>query len=131
MAVARIAEQIVCTMPAEVGLLADIAETIGNAGVNILAILAYEDEGTGEFMFITDDNAVAAAAIRSLGGKVSEETVVAVDMPNEPGTLARAARAVASAGVNVLYAYGTTGPGDSATVYLNTADNEAARAALG
>ncbi|MDH4139663.1 MAG: ACT domain-containing protein [Coriobacteriia bacterium] len=131
MANASIARQVVCSMPTKVGLMADIAEALGGAGVNVSGVCAYEDEGKGVFMLVTDDNAKTAGVLRSMGGTVEEQGVVAIDMPNTPGALASAARAIAGAGINVLMAYGSTGSSPSAIVYLSTADNVAAAAAIG
>jgi hypothetical protein len=131
MSSARLTKHVVAKMPSRVGLLADVAETIHAAGVNIMAVMAYEMDGRGEFMFLTSDNAKAAEALGRLNAEVSEETVIAVEMPNEPGSLEDAARKMAEAGINVGYVYGTAARGDgSATVVFRTSDDEKAAALL-
>jgi hypothetical protein len=124
MSTANLTKHVVAKMPSRVGLLADMAEAIRAAGVNIRAVMAYEMEGRGEFMFLTSDNAKASEALARLSAEVSEETVVAIEMANEPGALEDAARRMAEAGVNIGYVYGTAGAGAAAaTVVFRTSDD--------
>jgi hypothetical protein len=121
---ARLTEQLVCSMPTRVGLLADVAEAISQAGVNIIAISAYERDGEGKFLMVTDDNAKATAALARLSAQIRARGVVAVEMPNKVGALDEVARKVAEAGVNIDYIYGTGGGADSATVVFATDDDD-------
>ncbi len=121
---ARTAMQLVCSVPTKVGLLADIAEALRLADVNIIAISGYERDGQAKFLMVTTDNAKATAAICGVGADVREKSVVVVDMPNKPGALEVAARRIADAGINIEYTYGTAGAADMATVVLKTADDE-------
>lgn len=126
---ARVETEVQVAMPTRVGLLASVAQAIGDAGVNIKGVIAYEMEGTGQLMFVTDDPAKAASVARDLGGEVTEEEVAAVEMVDEIGTLADAAQKIADAGINVYYVYGSGGFGN-ATIYFNTSDAAAAVAAI-
>ena len=123
---ARTAMQLVCSVPTKVGLLADIAEGLRLAGVNILAISAYERDGMAKFLMVTSDNAKATEAICGIGAEVNEKSVLVVSMPNTPGALEVAARKIAEAGINIEYTYGTAGAADMATVVVKTADDEQA-----
>lgn len=127
---ARLTKQLVARMPTRVGLLADVAEAIREAGVNIAAMSAYEREGEGKFLIVTDDNEKAAEALRRLNAEVSEKTVVSVQLQDRPGALEEAARKVAEAGINIEYVYGTTGGGETATVILKSDDDEKAAGLL-
>ena len=126
MTYARRAMQLVYSVPTQVGLLADIAEAMRLAGVNILAISAYERDGGAKFLMVTSDNAKATEALADLGGDIREKSIVIVDMPNTPGALEVAARKIADAGINIEYSYGTAGAADMATVVFKTADDEQA-----
>lgn len=124
MSTGRLTEQLVCSMPTRVGLLADVAEAMRQAGVNIMAISAYEREGEGKFLMVTDDNAKATEAMARLGAKVRARGVVAVEMPNRVGALDDVARKIAEAAVNIDYVYGTGGGAETATVIFATGDDD-------
>jgi len=127
----RVETQLVCSMPSRVGLLADIAEALRKAGVNITAFSAYERDGEAKFLMVTSDNAKATEALGRLNAKVREKSVVAVDMPNKPGALEEITKKIAEAGINIEYSYGTAGAADVATVVLKTADDAKAASLLG
>lgn len=126
MTVARLTSQLVAKIPSRVGLLADVTEALRQADVNIVAVSAYERDGVGKFLLVTSDNRKAAEALGMLKADVAEKSVLAVEMPNEPGALEKATRAIAEAGINIEYAYGTAGAGTSATVIIRTADDQKA-----
>ncbi len=130
MATARVEDQLVAKMPDRVGALADVTEALSAAGANMSAICAYGQEGTGEFMLMTSDDETVAEALRNLGAEVSTEKVVVAEMPDAPGALAAAARAIAQDGIQIGYVYGTVAPGaTSAVAVFRVADEDAERAA--
>lgn len=120
---ARLASQIVATIPNRVGLLADVAEAVRGAGVNVTAVSAYAREGEGKFLMVTSDNAKASEALGRLNAEVREKTVVVAELQDRPGALEEAARRIAEAGIEIEYAYGTAGGGTAAIVF-KTADDE-------
>lgn len=120
----RLGTHLFVRMPTRVGLLADVAEALRNAGVNIQAIGAYDKEGAGEFMLVTNDNPAAADALRALGAEVTEEAVVLVEMPDHPGSLEKAARHIATADINIEWVYATTAGGTSATAVFKVPEPE-------
>jgi len=124
MSTGRLTEQLVCSMPTRVGLLADVAEALREAGVNIMAISAYERDGKGKFLMVTDDNVKATAALARLNAEVRARAVVAVEMPNRVGALDEVARKIAEAGVNIDYIYGTGGGAETATVIFATDEDD-------
>ena len=92
MAIARMTEEIVAAVPARVGLLADVSEAVKAAGVNITAISAYERDGQGVFLLVTDDNAKASVALARLNADIRVKDVVIVELPDRPGALEDVAR---------------------------------------
>lgn len=130
MAEARMIRQLVVRMPSRVGLLAEVTAAIREAGVNISAICAYEMDGRGEFMMVTDDNAAAADALTGLGAEIAEEDAALVEMPDRVGALQEAAQRIADEHINIYWVYATAGGGDSATVIIKTADDQAVVDAL-
>jgi len=123
MASARMTTQLVCSLPTRVGLLADIAETLRQANLNVIAISAYERDGVAKFLLVTNDNTEAASALGRFNADVREKSVVLVDMPNKAGALEEVAKKIAEGGINIEYSYGTAGAADMATVVFKTADD--------
>ena len=129
---AKVETELFFIMPTHVGALAEVAEVLRGAGVNIRAIGAYDKEDHGEFMLVASDTAAAKAALARLGVNAVEKTVVTVEVADEPGALAGVARKVADGGINVGWVYATTTAGTpTAMLVLRTADNERAAALLG
>jgi hypothetical protein len=115
------------------GALADLAEALGRAGVNIEGLAGVGGAGPqGEIRVLVED---AAAARRALeGGRMrvsAERDVVTNELENRPGELGRTARRLADAGVNIESTYVIGGSGGRKTIAFAVADAEKARRALG
>jgi hypothetical protein len=126
--------QLTCRLESRVGLLAVISGRLAEAGVNVSAIIAYEEDDVGEFTLVCDDTTRAAEVLSGLGAEVDEESAVSVEMDNTPGALAEVSEKIAEAGVNIDYVYATA-CGDTcecthATVVFHTDDNTRAFQAL-
>lgn len=110
--------EILFRAPTRVGLLADVTEALHDAGVNILAIGAYDKGDQGEFLLITSNNKLAYAALEKLGGEADMRSVVVAEVPNEPGELAVISRRLADAGINVGQVYATSTDAPSVMIVL-------------
>lgn len=126
MAKAKKVKQLAFTLPDRAGLLAEVTTVLAGAKVNINALCAYGMEGTAWFTVIPDSMAKAKKALLPWGVELREEEVVGVELPNKPGELQKVAKKIAEAGINVEYAYGTTGTGKAGIVVFKTADNAGA-----
>jgi hypothetical protein len=123
MAKLEIRNEILYKAPTRVGLLADVAEALANAGVDVFAIGAYDKGDTGEFLLLTSNNRTAAEALEPLGGVIDFVPVVVAEVPNEPGTLAEISRRIADAGLNVSQIHATSSADcTTATMVLLTDD---------
>jgi hypothetical protein len=91
------------------GTVADAAEALGRAGVNIEGGCGFEAGGEGIFHALVEDSQAARRALESAGLRVREERdVVLIDMPeNRPGTLGKALRQIANSGANLDLIYAT------------------------
>jgi hypothetical protein len=91
------------------GTLADAAEALGRAGVNIEGGCGFPAAGEGVLHVLVEDAAGARRALEQAGLEVrAERDVVLLDrLPDEPGTLGSALRRIADAGVNVDLLYST------------------------
>ena len=119
MAKAEIRDELFFRAPTRVGLLAEVSEAISAAGVDMIAIGAYDKGDMGEFLLLTDNNRAAGEALMQLDGEVDLGPVVIVDVPNEPGELAKVARMAADAGINVSQIHATTCGCGAAKIVIN------------
>ncbi|HET6498675.1 MAG TPA: hypothetical protein VFH17_06475 [Coriobacteriia bacterium] len=123
MAEAQIAQELFVTAPNRVGLLAQVTEAISGEAIDIYAIAAYEKDDRGEFMIVTNGNERATAALANIiNMSVVRRDVVLLELPAEPGSLAKAAARLAREDINVHWIYGTAGDGTSVTVVLRVDD---------
>jgi hypothetical protein len=92
------------------GVIADIGELFGEAGVNITAAAAFAIDGKGVLHFVVNDADRALSALKRAGWKVrASREVLAISLDDRPGELGRYARRLAEAGVSIraLYSAGT------------------------
>lgn len=113
------------------GELAQIGEAMGRAGVNITALAGLTDEGSGLVGFLVSDEAGARGALRAAGIAARELDVIEVALADAPGSLARAARKLATAGINVEFILSTGVTHGKGTGVLAVSDARKARSLLG
>jgi hypothetical protein len=88
------------------GVLADLGERLGAAGINIEAISAFTGQGKGIVHVLVDQADEALRVLQEAGIEVrAARRVAVVPLPDEPGQLGRACRTLADAGVNIEQAY--------------------------
>jgi len=110
------------------GELARIGEAVGNAGVNITALAGLTGRTVG---FLVSDEAGARGALRSAGIEAQELEVIRVALPDEPGALGKAARKLATAGINAELILTTGISHGKGTLVLAVSDARRARTLLG
>jgi hypothetical protein len=77
------------------------------AGVNIIAISVVDSVDTGVIRMVVDSPAKARQALTRAKITVTQQLVLVVDLPNEPGALQGLAAKLSAAGVNINYIYGS------------------------
>lgn len=120
MAKVQLRNEILFKAPTRVGLLADVTRLLHEAGVNILAIGAYDKGDMGEFLLLTSNNRTTAEALAPLGGTLDIVPVVVAEVANEPGELALIAKRISDAGLNIAQIHATTTDSPTAMVVLRT-----------
>lgn len=112
------------------GALADLAEALAAAGVDLRAIGGGGIGQVGHVIFKTADDDTTRAILERGGYEFHEGESILVEVDDRPGGMARVARALASAGVNI-YGHLFIGRwGDQAQFSFVVSDVEAARKAL-
>lgn len=111
------------------GTLADAAEALGRAGINIQGACGFPAGSEGILHVLVDDAAGARRALEAAGLEVRAERDVVVlgPLPSGPGTLGSALRRIAAAGANVDLIYLT----EDGRVVLSGGDVDAIRRASG
>ena len=105
----------------DVGVLADVAETLGSVGVNIEAISAYGVEGKAVFRIITSDVTTTMRALSRLPDiKVTESDTIIYRMNNKPGELGKITRRLANKGVSLESLYIVSRKQDFTEVAIKT-----------
>ncbi len=105
------ATQLTVCLEDKPGQGAKMAGALARAKVNILALTVVDSHDMDLVRLVTDNASQAAAALTKAGMKPTRQTVLTVIGPNHPGTLAAIAGALAGAGVNINYAYGSVAKG--------------------
>jgi hypothetical protein len=113
------------------GRLAGLTRALGDAGVNMRALMVADTAEFGVVRIICDRPDVAREALEAAGFGVSVTDVIAVEVPDRPGGLADILEILGGIGVNVEYAYCYVEPGGSAAVdVFRVEDIHGARVAL-
>ena len=111
------ATQLTISLKSKTGVLAELARTLADAGVNIISLSAEAVAGRGKIRVIVNDAVKARRALRRGKYRVSEEPAFVVRLRNKPGALARVAGKLAKARVNIKSAYATTAGRGAAVVF--------------
>ncbi|MFT4745760.1 MAG: hypothetical protein ACI9AD_001616 [Nitriliruptoraceae bacterium] len=110
------------------GVLARLGEAAADAGVNIEALSAFTGGGKGVVHVLVDNHEKALTAFNEAGFDVrAARRVCVAPLDIEPGSMGRAARALADAGINVEQAYIAA----NNQFVVVTDDVDGAKAALG
>ena len=121
--------QLTVSLKSKPGVLAQLARTLADAGVNITSLSADAVTGRGKVRVIVNDAVKAKRALRRAKYRATEEPAFVVRMRNKPGSLARVAGKLAKAKVNIKSAYATTA-GRGATVVFTVGSVKKARKVL-
>jgi hypothetical protein len=128
--VLRVFEEITIVGDDRPGMLADIGEALGRAGVNIETLSAFTHEGQGVVQLVVDDEEDAGEALKSEGIEVeTSRSVMIVTLDDRPGELGRYCRRLAEAGVAISGAYLSKRGGGETELIFTVDDLEAARQA--
>lgn len=89
-----------------VGTLAAVAEALGNVGVNIEAISAYERNDRAVFRVVTNDISTALKTLSRLPDvEYTSSGILVLAMPNRPGELGKITRKLANRDVGIESLY--------------------------
>ena len=111
------------------GAVAGIARTLGDAKVNILALLGTAQGTAGTVQLVFDDVRRAKKALDAARISYQETPAESYDLRNKPGSLADCLQKLAAKGVNLNSIHATAAKGGKKAVVVYTAE-AAAKAAI-
>jgi hypothetical protein len=104
------------------GAVAKVARTLGNAKVNILALLGTAQGTAGTVQLIVDDARRAKKALDAARMEYRESPAESYDLPNKPGALADCLEKLAAKGVNLNSIHATAAKGGKKAVVAYTVE---------
>ena len=111
------------------GALGRVCQLLGDAKVGIRALSL---EAGGTLRLVADNPLSAVGILKEEHYAVLQRDVLFVQLPNGPGALHQIGRMLATAGVNIDYAYGASLEGqDMAAIVVGVADAQRASMAAG
>ncbi len=98
-------EQISVFLENKAGRLAEVTRILGEGGVNIRALSLADTSDFGILRLIVNDNEKAKKILKDNGFTVGKTNVVAIEVEDKPGGLAKILDTLYRAGINVEYMY--------------------------
>jgi hypothetical protein len=118
-------------LPNKAGTLGKITSALAAKGVSLLAIDASAGLEHNIVRLVPDNVTKALAVLNKHKLNPGASNVLCVTLSDRKGSIAKVARALGKAGINIEYLFATAGHGGSkAMVVLRTADNRKAQQAL-
>ncbi|GAB4248947.1 MULTISPECIES: ACT domain-containing protein [Deferrisoma] len=109
------------------GRLYAVTKALGDAGINLRALSLVDTAGFGVLRLLVSDVAKARRVVMGLHLPARVDEVVAVEIPDKPGSLAAVLAPINQAGINVEYMYAFTGfSSENAVMVFRFSDNDKA-----
>ena len=115
-------KQITIAVENRPGAVAEIARTLGEAKVNILALLATAQGTSGTVQLTVEDTKRAKKALDEAKVAYQETIAEEYELPNKPGALAQTLEKLASKGINLNSIHATASKGGKKAVVVYTAE---------
>jgi len=114
----------------KVGVLADVADALGSAGINIDAIVGEGLAETGIIRILTKDIDKAKKILEDRKFNVVVSNVIVVEIQNTPGELMKIAKRLAQKKVDINFIYQENIEGGKSKVLIKPDNIERAEKAL-
>ncbi|MEK7237720.1 MAG: hypothetical protein AAB242_13910 [Nitrospirota bacterium] len=117
--------QLVISGKSRPGVIAQVAQVLGEAKVNIKAFSAPEVTGAGKLRLLVADLEGARAALKAAKIKFTEETALLLSLKNKPGALREVADLLTKARINIKCGYCTPSREGKRAIVVLTVSNTA------
>ncbi len=105
------------------GKLSRIAELLGGAGIDLLALELADEGQFGVFKLLTAEPDRARKVLADANMTVATNEVAIIEIPDQPGGLVKLAKAMESADLNISDAYGCILERGRRAVFVVKGDN--------
>ncbi|CAN5697859.1 hypothetical protein BH24ACT26_BH24ACT26_04490 [soil metagenome] len=121
-------EEIVVAVDDRPGVMAEIGELLGDAGVNIETVSAWAHEGRGVIHLVVDDGEEAGEILTANGFAIERsQPLLEATVDDRPGELGRYCRKLAIAGVTISTVYVSKRAGGETELIFAVDDLEEAK----
>jgi hypothetical protein len=107
------------------GAVAELARVLGNAKVNVLALLGTAQGTGGTIQLVAEDARRAKKALDEAKISYQETAAEEFELPNKAGALAESLQKLAARGVNLNSIHATAAKGGRKAVVVYTVETEA------
>ena len=120
-------KQIVVSIENAAGRLSEVTEALGQAGINLRALNLVDTGAFGQLRLLVSDVATARRVLMKLQIPAYVNEVVAAEIEDKPGSLAKLLKLVSAANIIVvfMYAFVTMAPGKAVMIF-RFSDNDKA-----
>ena len=118
------AKQVSVFLENKSGRLNEVAQILGDAGINISAFTVADTSDFGVLRLIVSDPEKAIAALKANHFSARVTDVVLAKSPNKPGALSRMLSILNNEGVFIEYLYAFTMDKDTAVIVIRPTDIE-------
>ena len=121
-------KQIVVSIENAAGRLAEVTETLGKAGINLRALNLVDTGAFGQLRLIVSNVTTTRRILMEMQIPAYINEVVAAEIEDSPGSLAKVLRPLTAANVNVVFMYAFIGgiSDGSAVMIFRFSDNDKA-----
>jgi hypothetical protein len=120
-------KQIVVSIENAPGRLFEVTEALGKAGINMRALNLVDTGAFGQLRLLVSDVATARRVLMGLHIPAYVNDVVAAEIEDKPGSLARVLKPLTEANVNVVFMYAFIGfSSGKAVMIFRFSDNDRA-----
>jgi hypothetical protein len=120
-------KQIVISIENSPGRLLEVADALGKAGINLRALNLVDTGAFGQLRLLVSDVVRARQILMEMHISAFVNEVVAAEIDDTPGSLAKLLRPLRDANINVIYMYAFIGSTtDKAIMIFRFSDNDLA-----
>src|SRR5689334_628292 len=114
----QITKQLAVFLDNRPGMLAEVADALAEARINIYAVSTSDTVDHSVIRLIVDNYRKALQVFESRGTRVVGDDVLMIEGNTQPGALARVSHKLASAKVNIEYGYCATPPNAKRSLWI-------------
>ena len=120
-------KQIVVSIENQPGRLLEVANALGNQGINLRALNLVDTGAFGQLRLLVSDVAKARKILMEMQASAFVNEVIAAEIEDRPGSLARVLKPLKDANINVVFMYAFIGmSSEKAVMIFRFSDNDAA-----